>query len=217
MSKHIIDTRIIDISWPITSTMTTYKDKKSITLTQTKSFETDNVREHELKMSTHTGTHIDAPAHFLQDGTTMKEIPLGALIGPCSVLDLTHVEEKISDADLKPFDIQPNSRVLFKTKNSLQEPTAPFDYKFIYLDDSGAQYLANLGVTCVGIDYLGIERDQKDHQTHKTLLEEKIPIIEGLRLGHVAPGAYTLYCLPLALPQLEAAPARAVLIRNVRP
>lgn len=214
---------IIDISWPITPEMTTYKDKKNIDTKPLATFEKNNAREHLLTASTHIGTHIDAPAHFIQNGSTIDQIDLSKLVGPCRVLDLTHVSEKITKEDLVACNIEKGttfgegttfdegSRILLKTKNSLLSPTAPFNYDFVYLDHSGAAYLAEQKVLCVGIDYLGIERDQPGHPTHITLMKKGIPIIEGLRLQDVDAGSYTLYCMPLSLPGLEAAPARAIL------
>ena len=93
-------------------------------------------------------------------------------------------------------------------------PTAAFTYDFVYLEKSGAKYLAGKKVKTVGIDYVGIERDQPNHETHRFLLGNDIPIIEGLRLGKVKEGEYTLLCLPLAYKGMEAAPARAVLIKK---
>lgn len=194
--------------------MTTYKDSKVVQFTHNKRFEDDKVRESTITLNSHTGTHIDAPSHFLQNGTTLEHIPLEHLVGPCRVLDLTHVKGSISDRELEKHDIQAGQRLLLKTTNSVLEPTSLFDYNFVYLDASGAQFLASKKVLTVGIDYLGIERNQPDHETHATLFEHNIVIIEGLRLKDVQPGCYELYCLPLAVHGLEAAPARAVLQSN---
>jgi len=195
--------------------MTTYKDKKNIQIEKIKSFAQDNVRENKISLSMHTGTHIDAPSHFLQNGKTIEHTNLETINGPCSVFDLTHVTEKITQQELEKLGIKTQSRVLLKTKNSFLQPTEKFNANFIYLDHSGAQFLAGLGILCVGIDYLGIERDQPNHETHTILLQKDITIIEGLRLGHVEAGAYTLMCLPLHTPNLEASPARALLRREL--
>jgi len=202
---------MIDISWPISNQMTTYKNKNDVAIEQIKLFERDGVREHRITMGMHTGTHIDSLAHFLQNGVTIEQIALEKLVGPCRVLDLTHVDEKITIDDLKSFSITAGQRILLKTKNSALSPTKKFETSFVYLDKSGAQYLAEMGVNCVGIDYLGIERDQPDHESHLALLECNVPIIEGLRLAHVEHGSYQLYCFPLYIPGAEAAPARAIL------
>ena len=205
---------IIDISWPIGETSTTYKNKKNISVVSIKNFNREHVRESQLNINAHSGTHIDAPAHFMEHGKTIDKNNLQSTIGCCSVLDLTNVKEAIKKEDLVPHSIKKNDIILFKTKNSSLSPTDTFNPSFIYLDESGAQYLVEKKVKCVGIDYLGIERNQPNHETHNILFSNNITIIEGLRLEHVEPGPYTLYCLPLSLTGTEAAPARAILIRE---
>lgn len=202
---------IIDISWPIGEGMTTYKNSKIVRFEHNKCFENDAVRESTITINAHTGTHIDVPAHFLEQGTTTEQICLERCIGTCRVLDLSHVDGAISDQHLLDHDIRAGQRILLKTKNSQRQPQEAFDPDFVYLDKSGAQFLVDKGVMLVGIDYLGIERQQPNHETHALLLGADIVVIEGLRLLDVEAGLYTFCCLPLALQGLEAAPARAVL------
>ncbi len=206
--------KIIDISWPITETITEYKDRKTIKLTQIKNFDKDKVNETLITLHSHTGTHIDAPLHFLQNGKPIDQINLNKFAGECKVLDLSNIEEKITKKDLEKFDIKKNEIILLKTKNSNLEPTEKFDYNFVYLEKSGAQFLVSKKIKAVGIDYLGIERNQTNHETHKILLKEDIPIIEGLRLRHVKTKEYIFYCLPLPISNLDSAPARAILIEK---
>jgi arylformamidase len=201
----------IDISWPITHDASSYKDRHVIHIEATKTFTRDGARESLITLSSHTGTHIDAPAHFLKDGTTIDQLSLDKLIGPCRVLDLTIVAEKIMANDLKAHEPCEDEILLLKTTNSSRTPTAPFNPYFVYLSAEAADYLVSKNIKTVGIDYLGIERNQPEHQTHRSLLSAGIVIIEGLRLQHVAAGAYNLICLPLLLPGLDAAPARAAL------
>jgi len=205
--------KIIDISWPISPDMTAYKDRSIVTFTQTKTYEKDHAREATVLLGTHSGTHVDAPAHFLEHGQSLDQIDLNCLIGSCKVLDLTYVQEKITEQDLRAFNITQDDRILLKTKNSFLDSNARFDGLFVYLEKSGAEYLVSKNIRSIGIDYLGIERNQADHATHELLLHNNISIIEGLRLGHVEPDEYTLCCLPLLLSGLEAAPARAVLLK----
>lgn len=204
--------KIIDISWPITSDITSYKDAKPATLTTFKNFPQDIARDSNLMLNSHTGTHVDAPAHFLEKGPSIESFMLDQFIGPCKVLNFTHKLDCITAHDLEAADIQAESIVLFKTKNSFCKPTEPFNESFIYLERSGAQYLVDKKIKAVGIDYLGIERNQSDYKTHKTLLQTNIPIIEGLRLEHVATGLYFFIFLPLHLNGTEAAPGRAILL-----
>lgn len=205
--------KIIDISWPISQNMTAYKNRKIINIESTKTFEKDSARETVMRIGSHSGTHVDAPAHFLQEGKNYDQLPVDMFVGPCTVLDLTNVEERIMQEDLAIEAIPDNHIVLLKTRNSFLSPEADFNVLFVYLALSGAQYLVEKHTRVVGTDYLGIERAQPDHDTHKELMRNNIGIIEGLRLQHVEPGAYTLWCLPLAVVGTEAAPARAVLVQ----
>jgi len=204
--------KIIDISWPISVATTGYKDKKSVIILDNKSFDRDNARDTMLTLSSHTGTHVDAPSHFLRDGKTIDEMDLSKLIGKCRVIDLSTAEDQITGAHLENHEINAGDIVLLKTTNSLQQPTDKFNPHFIYLGVGGANYLAEKKVKAVGIDYLGIERGNPDHETHTTLFHANIAVVEGLRLGHVNPGVYDFICLPLNVIGTEAAPAIAILI-----
>jgi arylformamidase len=205
---------MIDISWPITPQMTAYKDNKVVRIDQVKNFDEHHVRESVMQLGAHSGTHVDAPAHFIRDGVTIEKMSLIATSGPCRVLDMMHVEQRITEQDLACSSIDAGIIILFKTRNSARDNHAPFDPNFIYLTASGAQYLVDKNVTAVGIDYLGIERNQPLHETHTLLLANGIALIEGLRLAHVQPGDYFLLCMPISLVGTEAAPARAVLIKD---
>ncbi|HSW73704.1 MAG TPA: cyclase family protein [Candidatus Limnocylindria bacterium] len=205
---------IIDISWPISPDMTAYKDRKQVLLTPTKTFEQDHVRESMLQLGCNSGTHIDAPSHFMRDGVFIDKVSLSTVIGPCTVLDLTHVTFAITASDLQKQSIDEGSIVVCKTTNSSLAPTAPFNPHFVYIDASAARYLVEKNIKAIGIDYLGIERNQPDHATHEAFMQAGITIIEGLRLQGVQAGNYFLWCLPLALQGTEAAPARAVLVQE---
>ncbi len=203
--------KLIDISWPIHLKITEYKDRKSLQFTPVSTFDKDEARSTDICFNAHTGTHVDAPSHFLKDGKSIEGYNLKQLIGPCMVLDLSNVTEKITAQDLKDYDIQPDDIVLLKTKNSALNPDGPFQKEFVYVDSSAADFLAKKNIKAVGIDYLGFERTQPNHESHKAILSKNIPIIEGLRLAHVKEGEYFLWCLPLKLEGIEAAPARAIL------
>lgn len=204
--------KIYDISWPISQATTEYKNKGTIQLAAVKSFERDGVRDSVITFGTHTGTHVDAPAHFLKDGKTIDEISLDRLIGGAVVIDLVTVVENISEDDLKRHEFHEGDIVLFRTANSAAGVTDEYNRDFIYLDPSGARYLVEKKVKAVGIDYLGIERGDAGHTVHTTLMQADIAIIEGIRLYHVQPGVYFMICLPLAIIGLDAAPARAILM-----
>jgi arylformamidase len=206
--------RIIDISWPISPEMTSYKNKKTVQFLPVKEFEKDNARETIITLNCHTGTHVDAPSHFTAKGKTIDEVSLACLIGHCVVIDCTDTHVLSKDyLESKALSIN-HTRVLFKTRNSFLDANEPFNSEFVFLDASGAQWCKQQGIKTVGIDYLGIERGQPNHDTHSSLFADNITIIEGLRLADVEQGEYQLVCLPLNIVGLEAAPARAVLIEK---
>jgi len=167
--------------------------------------------------SVHTGTHVDAPFHFLPDGYTVESLPLQALVGPVQVVQLTSNVEVIDAAVLGQLNIEPVvERILFKTPNSelWKDPTAPFNTHFVGIDESGAKFLVEHGVRLVGIDYLSISPYKHSKPTHDVLLKAGVVIVEGLNLSEASAGKYTLCCLPLKLKGSDGAPARAVLIEN---
>jgi arylformamidase len=204
--------KIIDISWPITLDMTAYKDRAVVAFQYTKTFEKDAARESVITLGSHSGTHVDAPSHFIADGASIHDVPVAATCGPCVVIDCTDVAECITDENLREHAIEKGAIILLKTRNSAYAVNASFRYDFIYLAASGAAYLASKKIKAVGIDYLGIERQQPNHETHELLMHNGITIIEGLRLSEAESGSYTLFCLPLRVQGLEAAPARAILL-----
>lgn len=206
--------KIYDISWPVFNGMTEYKDRSVLHIKQTKTFEKDYVRESLITIGSHTGTHIDSSAHFLKEGKSVEEVNPLLGVGPAQVIDMTHLDNCIDAVDIDKIEIKPNLLVLFKTKNSQLDVNAPFDHNFIYVTAAAAQKLLEKQVRGVGIDYLGIERNQPNHETHTTFMEHDIAIIEGLRLAHVNAGDYFMWCLPISLPGIDAAPARAVLIEE---
>jgi len=205
--------RIRDISMTIEEGMAVWKNyahKKPVILAQ-QTHREGKPHESLLTFNSHTGTHVDAPLHMLPDGDAIDSIPLDVLCGPARVLDLTHVADSIGKAELAGLDIRPGERILLKTSSSLSDA---FDPAFPYLRQDGAEFLAETGVRLVGIDALGIERDQPGYPAHRALMQRGVVILEGLRLKDVEPGSYTLICAPLKLKGIDAAPARAFLLEN---
>jgi len=203
---------IYDISMLIEHEMPVYKNlaEKRPTLNVVRNHGSGKIHESRLEMDLHCGTHIDAPLHVIAGGSTLESIDLSKFIRGCKVLDLTAVKERITQDELKEKAIDSGDFILLKTRNSLSNS---FDLSFVYLAKSGAEYLTEKGVVGVGIDSLGIERNQPDYDTHKTLLSAGIVIMEGLRLAHVVEGKYTLIALPLKIKGAEASPVRAILIQ----
>jgi Kynurenine formamidase (EC 3.5.1.9) len=203
--------KIYDISMKIQYDMPVYKGKTSKRPIHkvVSDFSSGTVYETKLELNMHTGTHIDMPLHFLQGGDTIDRLELDKVVTKCKVLDLTNVDEKIFIEHLAGKSIEEGDFILLKTKNSIQNI---LEEEFIYLDKTGADYLKKIGVRGVGIDALGIERSQPDHETHKILLGTGVVILEGLRLKEVEEGEYLLVAAPINVVGTEAAPVRAILI-----
>lgn len=209
LSKMIIH----DISMPITEEIPVWKgrNEKKPKFTIESDFERGTVYESGIHMNMHTGTHLDRTLHILPDGNRMDSLKLEELITECRVLDLTEVTQQITEADLRSKMILPGEFLLLKTRNSYE---AILEKEFVYLEKSGAEYLAGIPVCGVGIDALGIERDQPGHVTHIALMRKGIHILEGLRLAEIREGRYQLIALPLHIPNAEAAPVRAILLEK---
>lgn len=205
-----------DISMTIKKDMLVYKGKDEIRprLTTVRDFTQGDAHETEIKMNVHTGTHIDAPLHMLEDGENGNLFFAENPFYQAQLIDLSHKEEKITAADLKNYNIEENSFIILKTKNSEPGFLKKTPEKFIYLDESGAEYLLQQNIKGVGIDTNGIERAQADHPTHKKLLREKIIILEGLRLNNIPEGEYVLLLSMLKVEKSDGLPARAYLFEK---
>jgi arylformamidase len=163
----------------------------------------------------HTGTHVDAPSHFVAQGNHLDQVSLEALIGPARVCFFPQVDS-VTRADLERADLTGCERVLLKTRNS-QEHWArqPFKTDYVALAADGAQYLADLGVRLVGIDYLSVGAYNADPpDTHLILLGKAVVLLEGLDLSRIEPGDYQLVALPWRVAAVDGAPTRAVLIES---
>ena len=167
-----------------------------------------------LDMGAHTGTHLDAPFHFVPNGAGIDQLPLEALIGPCRVFDLTDITGNITAAVLEKCDWRGVTRALFKTRNSRHwaQDHHEFDKGFTALAADSAGYLIEKGVELVGIDYLSVEAfGSKNHPVHEILLGMGVVIVESLNLSEVSAGDYELIALPVKLKGADGAPARVVL------
>ena len=206
--------KIHDISLTIHNGMAVYKDKieKKPHIRRMRTLE-EGSNESSILLESHTGTHMDAPYHMLQNGRKIHEIPLDKCAGDAVVLDFTKIKGGITEKDLAAHSgkIAKNSVVLLKTRT---KPMRTFDFHFTYLEKSGASYLAKKGIRLLGIDQLGVERNQPNHETHGILLKKGITIFEGLELGAIKPGKYFFMGFPLKIKDGDGAPARCVLIEG---
>jgi arylformamidase len=207
-------TEWIDISVPIQAGMVHWPGDPPIeidTLTHVERGDICTVSV--LKLGAHTGTHIDAPIHYLPGGSGTHEVPLYGLIGQARVIEIKD-PDAIQEAELRQHNLVPSERVLFKTLNSQRCWSSPqFVSQFIEISEDAASYLAQLKILTVGIDYLSVGSPE----VHRILLGAGVVVIEGLNLAEVRPGQYELVCLPLKILGGDGAPARALLKPHAPP
>jgi len=207
--------KFFDITIPISNEVPIYEgDPKAEVRSFTRMADGASANVSRLCCGVHTGTHVDAPNHFLDGTRRVEDLDLDKLIGPCRVVEIDHAVDGISLEHLR--GIAGAERVLFKTRNSefWNDPEKGFRTDFTYLTPEAARILAISGVKLVGIDYLSIEAfGSNDFATHKALLEKEVVILEGVDLRQVAAGEYDLICLPLKYVggEGDGAPARAIL------
>ena len=170
-----------------------------------------------LSLSAHTGTHVDAPYHFIANGSKVHEIPIDVLVGPAQVVEVPDSVSTINAKVLSSLNIEEKTeRLLLKTRNSRywDERVDVFQTKFLAVDMNGSQELVRRGIKLIGIDYLSISPFKISKPTHDVLLAANMVILEGLDLREVSGGFYNLYCLPLKLFGADGAPARVILTQD---
>jgi arylformamidase len=165
-----------------------------------------------IMMSNHTGTHVDAPSHFVPGGQTITDLPLELMNGRVRVVQIRH-REKIDVPELQQLTFMNDIRILFKSRNSqLWTNHKYFSKKYIYVTSDAALYLIDQGIKLIGFDYHSVERfGDESYPVHKVLLQNQVLLIEGLNLSEVDQGHYEMSCLPLKLKDMDGAPARVIL------
>ncbi len=205
--------KLYDVTVSIAADLPVWPGDPPIELERVMSLEKGDIaRVSRVSFSTHIGTHIDPPAHFMQDGLTLDQVPLDVFIGTARVIDVGDVDF-IDAALLAEIDLTGVTRLLFKTRNARFWPEdRVFHEDFVYLTTDAAELLVAHGIILVGIDYLSIEVfGFEKPMTHWALLGNNVVIVEGLDLRAVAPGDYELLCLPLKIKDSDGGPARVVL------
>ncbi len=203
----------VDVSVPLRSGMVHWPDNPPVRIERMLDIERGDVANvSTISLGSHTGTHMDAPIHFVRGGEGMDRMPLDATMGLARVIEIQD-PTSIKPDELDPHGIGRGERVLFKTRNSsLAWWTRDFIEDFVYVSQEAARYLAERGVRTVGVDYLSVGGFYADGiETHRALLGAGIWVIEGLDLSRVEPGEHELICLPLKVEGGDGAPARALL------
>jgi arylformamidase len=206
---------IYDVSLPISESLIVWPGDPPVNITQPFHMARgDTATVSRLNMSAHTGTHVDAPAHFILGGSGVDTLDLNVLVGPALVVEAT--ESDVLSADvLQGLPIPPGTeRVLFHTRNSDRwaRGERKFSEDFVAITQDGARWLVAEAIQLVGVDYMSVAPFGAEAPTHQTLLSAGVVLVESLNLSGIAPGVYQLVCLPLKIVGIDGAPARAILI-----
>ena len=209
---------IIDISIPLSEKTPVWEGDKGISVPRVAKIEEgSDFNVSRIELGVHAGTHIDAPFHVFENGDTVDQIPLGNLIGRVQVVEIPDGISVINKNCLMNLDFQDGiDRILFKTSNSIYWETDPFSFnkEYVAINSEGAEYLANMDLRLVGVDYFSVSSYDDLKQPHLILLERGIILLENIDLRQVVPEIYQLICLPLKIIDTDGAPVRAVLISD---
>ncbi len=210
--------QIIDITLPLSNRIPVWSDDVGITTRLTSTIAAGgeaNVTE--IQMSVHTGTHLDAPRHFLNDRIGIDQLDLHTLVGAVKVVDIPAEVQTITcevvESALPEGNIE---RILLRTGNSARRllEQSKFQTDFVAIDTGGAEALISRGVRFIGIDYLSVASYSQTREVHELLLGADVILLEGANLADVKAGDYQMVCLPLLLPGSDGAPARVILTRD---
>ncbi len=208
--------KIHDVTLSISPTLPVWPGDPPVVLEQVSSMDAgahDNVSR--LACGVHTGTHVDAPHHFLNDHRTVESLSLDILVGPARVVQISENIKVVSADVLENAGIPSGTvRLLLKTRNSQlwEQGERNFFTDFVGISADGADWLVQHQIKLIGIDYLSVAPYKQSIPTHRTLLGAGVIIVEGMDLSAVQPGTYQLYCLPLKLAGSDGAPARVILV-----
>jgi arylformamidase len=208
--------RIIDVTAPLSADLPTFPgDPRFHMEFSHKIAEGKPYNVAMVTMGVHSGTHVDAPYHFLADGATVESLPLEILMGKVRVVQVVS-RDAIDVADVEALDLSDEIRVFFKTRMSGQLKSSVFQEDFVYLTPAAAARLVQAGIKLVGVDYLSVEKFQSpDFGAHHALLRAGVVIVEGLDLSEADPGEYDMVCLPLRIVGADGSPARVVLRKRI--
>lgn len=210
--------KIYDITLTVTPEIPVWPGDVTVKLERVKKIEegaSDNLSM--MRMGVHTGTHMDAPYHFVASGKKIDELPLTMMVGPVQVVRIPDSVDVITAEVLKKAKIKPTiKRILFKTSNSKLwvEGEKKFKKDFVAISEDGAKFLAKMKMVFVGLDYLSVGPFGNGKPTHDALLGAGMTLLEGANLDKVPAGEYMLYSLPMKLGATEGAPARAILVKE---
>ena len=202
----------IDVSVPVRTGMVVYDGDPEVRIEGVLEIARgDPANLSRMELGTHTGTHVDAPRHFIDGGPGADGIPLDALVGPAIVADARGAPGDIDAAALAALGVPPGTeRLLLRTRNGELWDRGDFTRDYVGVAEDAARRLVAMGVRLLGIDYLSIAPSADPAPTHRVLLEAGVVVVEGLDLRAAPPGPCELVCLPLRIAGADGAPARAL-------
>lgn len=202
----------IDVSVPLRTGMVVFDGDPAVAIERVTDIGRGDIANvSRMELGSHTGTHVDAPVHFIDGAAGADALPLDALIGPAVVVDARGAPGDIDAAALAALEMPPAERLLLRTRNQGLWERDAFAHEFVGVAEDAARELVAMGVRLLGIDYLSIAPFGDPAPTHRALLEAGVVVVEGLDLRGAPPGRYDLVCLPLRIEGGDGAPARAVL------
>jgi arylformamidase len=209
--------KIYDLSVSISPTLPVWPNNPGIELERMNKIEEGaNSNVSRLALGVHSGTHVDAPVHFIQGAAGVESLKLEVLMGPAYVLDLPGIS-RVTVTELASAKIPGGTkRLLIKTRNSefWANGDKEFHTDYVAIGADAAEWLVQHSVQLVGVDYLSVAPWKESVPTHQILLKAGIVVVEGLNLTGITPGTYEFICLPLKLVGSDGAPARAVLVKR---
>jgi arylformamidase len=210
------DNKWIDISLTLKSNMVHWPSDPPFSIERVREMDKgDTVNLSKIMMGAHSGTHVDAPVHFIKGAKGVDQILIDSLIGPARIIEIADADT-IKEKELAGHRIKKGERILLRTRNSLNKILYKdtFTEDFVYLEKGAAGFLVTCGVKTVGVDYLSVGGYKKNGMdVHRTLLNAGILIIEGLDLTEALPGFYDMICLPMKILDSDGAPARVIVKR----
>jgi arylformamidase len=212
----VAERAVIDVSLPIGPDLLVWPGDPPVDVVpRLRLAKGDPANVSELRMGTHTGTHVDPPNHFVEGSRGIDQVPLDVLMGRATVVDARHLDRPIEPTDFDALDIpRSETRVLLRTANSDLWRRSPvrFPDRYACLTPETAQVVVDRGIRLIGVDFLSVEqKGASGHPVHHILLENGVVIVEGLNLSEAEPGAYGLVCLPLKIVDGDGGPARVLL------
>ncbi len=208
---------LIDLSHPIVTGMPVYPGTENIGIEQSSDIPSHGFREKRFCLNSHTGTHMDAPAHMIADGKTLDQLPIDQFMGsacvyrhPAATADVITVEH------LRPWHelLRKVEFLLICTGWDRNWGTPEYFTGFPVLSAQAAKWLCEFNLKGVGLDTLSADRlDSRDFEVHMHLLHHNVVIIENLRNLQRVPDQPVLFsCLPIPLADADGAPVRAVVV-----